>query len=161
MRTSRFTPAAGLTLVEVVCATAILLVLAGVAMPVASTMVKRQKELELRRNLRQIREAIDRFQADVERIPSMKEKLDAVNKDDGYPEEMEWLVEGFDIGDAAGTKLKYLRRIPRDPMTGEREWAFRSNRDKPGSLFSDGINIFDVRSKSDVVGLDGTKYSKW
>ena len=152
----------GFTMVEAVCATAILLVLAGVAVPVASTMVKRQKELELRQNLRAIREAIDRFQADVERIPTLRNgaRLDATNEE-GYPQELEHLYEGVDIGDAAGTKLKYLRRLPLDPMTGKADWLTRSSRDEPGSLFSDGINIFDVRSRSDAVGLDGTRYNTW
>lgn len=151
----------GLTLVELVCVSAVVLVLAGVAMPVAHTMVKREKELELRRALREIRGAIDRFQLDVQRYPGIRQTvLNAVNED-GYPEELEWLVEGVDIGDAAGTRLKYLRRIPLDPFTLEREWGTRSSRDRPGSLFSDGVNIFDVHSKSDAVALDGTRYSEW
>jgi general secretion pathway protein G len=152
----------GFTLVEVVCATAILLVLSALALPVASTMVKRQKELELRRSLRAIREGIERFQVDVERIPSMRNgaKLDGTNEE-GYPQEMAQLYEGVDIGDAAGTKLKYLRRLPLDPMTGKADWLTRSSRDEPGSLFSDGINIFDVRSRSEAVGLDGTRYNTW
>ena len=152
----------GFTLVEVVCATAILLVLAGLAIPVASTMVKRQKELELRRNLRTIREAIDRFQADVERVPTMRNgaKLDATNEE-GYPQELESLYEGVDLGDAAATTIKYLRRLPLDPMTGKADWMTRSSRDEPGSLFTDGINIFDVRSRSEAVGLDGTRYNTW
>lgn len=150
----------GLTLVELVCVTGVLAILAGMAIPVANTMVKRQKELELRRALREIRTAIDEFQASVERFPGMRQKLDAVNED-GYPEELEHLYEGFDIGDAKGTKLKFLRRLPRDPMTGEAEWATRSSRDRPDSMFSDGINVFDVHSKSDKVGLDGTPYATW
>jgi general secretion pathway protein G len=152
---------AGVTLVELVSVTAIILALAGLTLPVANTFVKRQKELELRRSLREIREALDRFQADTERFPGIRTlHLDATNEE-GYPEELEWLVEGIDIGDAAGTTLKYLRRIPRDPITGEREWGTRSSRDEPDSLFSDGINIFDVHSLSDKVALDGTSYREW
>jgi general secretion pathway protein G len=150
----------GLTLIELVCVAAVTLVIAGIAMPVANTMVKKHKELELRRALREMRTAIDRFQADVERYPGMRGKLNAVNEE-GYPEEIESLYEGFDIGDAKGTKFKYLRRLPRDPITGKREWATRSSRDRPGSDFTDGINIFDVRSKSQAVGLDGTRYADW
>ena len=67
----------------------------------------------------------------------------------------------MDIGDAAGTKLKYLRRLPYDPITGKQEWRTRSSRDDPDSMFSDGINIVDVRSTSDAIALDGTKYSEW
>ncbi|MBZ5640623.1 MAG: type II secretion system GspH family protein [Acidobacteriia bacterium] len=152
---------AGVTLIELICVTAIVLILAGVALPVANTWVKRQKEMELRQALRQIREAIDRFQADVQRVPSMRQsKMNAVNQD-GYPEKIEWLYEGYDIGDAARTRFKYLRRLPRDPITGKREWATRSSHDRPDAHFSDGMNIFDVRSKSEAVALDGTKYSDW
>jgi general secretion pathway protein G len=151
-----------MTLVELVCVTAILLVLAGIALPVANTMVKRQKELELRRALREIREAIDRFHEDVRRYPGIRQSLisNATNEE-GYPEELEWLIEGVDIGDQAGTKIKYLRRLPRDPITGKREWRTRSSRDRPDALVTDGINIFDVHSKSDAVALDGTRYSEW
>lgn len=150
----------GLTFIELVSATAIVLVLAGMAIPVASTLIRRQKELELRRALREIRAAIDRFQADVERIPSMRAKLNRVNEE-GYPEKLEWLYEGFDIGDAKGTRLKYLRRLPRDPMTGKADWLTRSSRDRPDSMFTDGINIFDVHSRSQAVALDGTRYADW
>jgi len=153
--------ARGFTLVELVCATAILVVLAAVALPVANTMVKRQKELELRQALREIREALDRFQFDTTRYPGIRTKhLNATNEE-GYPEELKLLVEGVDAGDAAGLKIKYLRRIPLDPMTGEAEWATRSTRDRPDSLFSDGINIFDVHSKSDRIGLNEVPYKKW
>ena len=151
----------GVSLVELVSVTAVLLVLASITLPVASTMVKRERELELRQALRQLREAIDMFQADTLRFPGIRTlHLDATNEE-GYPEELEWLVEGIDVGDAAGSKLKYLRRIPMDPITREVEWDTRSSRDEPDSLFSDGTNIFDVRSTSDKIALDGTKYSEW
>lgn len=150
----------GLTLVELVATSAIVLVIAGIAIPLAHTTVKRQKELELRKTLREIRTAIDRFQADTERIPGIKQQLNTVN-DGGWPEELEWLYEGFDVGDAAGTKVKYLRRLPRDPMTGKAEWRTRSSRDRPDSQFTDGTNIFDVHSTSDAVGLNGVPYSEW
>jgi general secretion pathway protein G len=153
--------ARGVTLVELLAVTAIVLVLAGVAVPVARNAVKRHREIELRRSLREIREAIDRFQADVQRIPSMRQTEMNATNEEGYPEKIEWLYEGYDIGDAKGTKLKYLRRLPRDPITGKAEWTTRSSRDQPGSAFTDGINIFDVRSKSAAVALDGTKYSTW
>jgi general secretion pathway protein G len=152
---------AGVSLVELVSVTAIIVVLASITLPVANTMVKRQKELELRQALREIREALDRFQADTERFPGIRTlHLDAVNEE-GYPQELEWLYEGIDIGDAGGTEIKYLRRLPRDPITGEAEWGTRSTRDGPDSLFSDGINIFDVFSKSDKVGLNGVPYGEW
>jgi general secretion pathway protein G len=152
---------AGFTLVELVCATAILVVLASLALPVASTMRKRQKELELRQSLREIREALDRFQFDAQRYPGIRAKyLNAANEE-GYPEELKVLVEGVDTGEAAGPKLKYLRRLPIDPITGKAEWATRSSRDRPDSMFTDGINIFDVRSKSEKIGLNEVPYNKW
>jgi len=151
----------GVTLVELVCATAIILVLASIAIPVSSTMVKRQKELKLRQTLRTMREAIDRFQADTLRYPGIRVKYLNSTNQEGYPEELKWLFEGVDIGDAAGTKIKYLRRLPRDPITGSEEWGTRSSRDAPDALFSDGINIFDVYTLSDKVGLNGKPYREW
>lgn len=151
----------GVTLVELVCVSAVLIALASITLPVANTMVKRQKEIELRQALREMREALDRFQFDTLRYPGIRVRYLSATNEEGYPEELEWLVEGVDIGDAAGTTLKYLRRIPVDPITGEREWATRSSRDAPDSLFSDGINIFDVRSTSDRVGLNGVPYVEW
>jgi general secretion pathway protein G len=150
----------GLTLIELVSCSAIILVLASVAIPVANTWVKRRKELELRQALREIRGAIDRFQWDVEHIQSMGMKLNGTNEEH-YPEKIEWLYEGFDIGDAVDTKIKYLRRLPVDPLTGKAEWATRSSRDKPGSFGTDGMNIFDVHTKSEAIALDGTPYAKW
>jgi general secretion pathway protein G len=152
---------AGVTIVELVSATAIILVLAGLTFPVVQTVVKREKELELRRALRQIRTALDQFQLDAQKFPGIKNNYLNATNEEGYPEDLAWLVEGVDIGDAAGTKIKYLRRIPVDPITGEREWGTRSSRDRPDSLFSDGINIFDVYSESEAVALDGTEYSSW
>ena len=154
--------ARGFTLVEVVCATAIMLVLASLAVPVASTMVKRQKELELRRNLRTIREAIDRFQADCERIPTfrMGAKIDATNEE-CYPQKLEQVYDGVDDGSPSTFKVRYLRRLPLDPRTGTGEWLTRSSRDEPGKLFTDQIKIFDVRSRSEAVGLYGTRYNTW
>lgn len=153
----------GVTLIELVCCAAIIAVLAGAAVPVANTYVKRRKELELRQALREIRTAIDKFQWDVEHNPQMRGvggKINATNEE-GYPEKLEWLYQGYDIGDAAGTKLKYLRRLPLDPLTGKADWATRSSRDRPGTLATDGLNIFDVHSKSKAVALDGTHYAEW
>jgi general secretion pathway protein G len=150
----------GLTLIELVCCGAIICVLASAAIPVANTWVKRRKELELRQALRELRTAIDQFQWDVEHIGSMKSKLNGTN-DDHFPEKLEWLYQGFDIGDAVGTKMKYMRRLPIDPMTGKADWVTRSTKDKPGSFTTDGLNIFDVHSKSKAIALDGTPYAKW
>lgn len=151
-----------MTLIELVCCSAIILVLASIAIPVANTWVKRRKELELRQALREIRMAIDRFQWDVDHIQGMAQKLNGENAGlDHYPEELESLYQGFDIGDVVGTKVKYLRRLPLDPITGKADWATRSSRDRPGSLGTDGINVFDVRTKSEAIALDGTPYAQW
>lgn len=152
----------GLTLIELVCCSAIILVLAGAAIPVANTWVKRRKELELRQALREIRTAIDRFQWDAEHIQTMTGagKIKGTNEEH-YPEKLEWLYEGFDIGDVAETKIKYLRRLPIDPITGKADWVTRSSRDKPGTFATDGLNIFDVHSKSKATALDGTHYVDW
>jgi general secretion pathway protein G len=152
----------GITLVELVSASAVILVLAGVAIPVASTMVKRQKELQLRQALREIRTAINRFQQDSERLPGMRGPSGVLNatNEEGYPEKLEHLYQGIDAG-LPKLKIKYLRRLPRDPMTGKTEWGTRSSRDEPEAMFSDGINIFDVRSTSPAKGLNDVPYAKW
>ena len=111
--------------------------------------------------MREIREALDRFQADTVRFPGIRTKYLNASNQEGYPEELKWLFEGVDIGDAAGTTLKYLRRLPRDPITGESEWGTRSSRDRPDSMFSDNVNIFDVYSLSDKVGLNDVPYREW
>ena len=151
----------GVTLVELASVTAVVLALASITIPVANTMVKRQKEIELRRSLRQVREAIDRFQFDTTKYPSIRSQILNATNEEGFPEELKWLIEGVEIGDAAGTKIKYLRRLPMDPITGTNEWGTRSSRDRPDSLFSDGINIFDVYSLSDKTGLNGIPYEQW
>ncbi|MCP3979536.1 MAG: type II secretion system protein [bacterium] len=148
-------------MVELVSCSAVIIVLASLTLPVANTMVKRQKELELRQALREIRVAIDRFQLDTTRYPGIKQNHINSTNEEAYPEDLAWLVEGIDIGDAAGTTLKYLRRLPLDPISGSDEWGTRSSRDGPDALFTDGINIFDVFSDSDKVGLNGVPYAKW
>ena len=162
-RRVRHTGHSGITLVELVCVTAITLVLAGMALPIAGKMAKRQRELELRQALREMRTAIDRFQADSERMPGMRAGSGVLNMVNvaGYPEKLEHLYEGVDVGLPNGLKIKWLRRLPVDPITGKREWATRSSSDDPESLFGDGINIFDVRSKSQGIALDGTRYAAW
>ena len=153
----------GISLIEMVCVSAILVIMAGVALPVAHTMVKRQKEVELRRALRKMRTALDEFQFHVSRrFPQIcQSELDQATNSECYPLELEQLVEGIERPDATGIKDKFLRRLPRDPITGEREWGTRSSRDGPDSLFSDGVNIFDVYSLSDKTGLNGVPYEEW
>ena len=129
-------------------------------MPMARVTVQRQREAELRRALREMRNAIDRFKlaADSQQIGAMDLKTGA----EGYPENLEILVEGVSVvGDASGRKLKFLRRIPIDPMTNSTDWGLRSYQDKPDATSWGGQNVFDVYTKSEGKGLDGTRYRDW
>jgi len=150
----------GYSFIELLAVTSILIILASAVMPLVKVTMKRQKEVELRRVLREMRTAIDRFKdaADLQMIAM--QDLEAGNE--GYPETLELLVEGVTMsGDASGKKLKFLRRIPFDPMMRSTDWGFRSYQDKPDSTGWGGQNVYDVYSKSDGIALDGTKYKDW
>ena len=144
---------AGLTLVELIVTVAILAILASAAVPLARFRVQREKERELRYDLWQMRDAIDKYK-DAADKHAFQIKLDS----QGYPPDLDTLVKGVD---AQGKKLKFLRRIPVDPMTGKAEWTLRSMQDEPNSDSWGGQNVFDVASKSQATALDGTKYSDW
>jgi general secretion pathway protein G len=146
-------PESGLTLVELIICVAIVAVLASAAIPIARFQVKREKERELRRDLWEMRDAIDRYK-DAADKGAMQIKADSL----GYPPDLETLVNGVDIQDK---KVKFLRRIPVDPMTGTAEWGLRSNQDDADSDSFGGQNVFDVHTKSQGTALDGTKYSTW
>lgn len=143
----------GLTLVELIVTVAILSVLASAALPVARFEYKRQKERELRRDLWMMRDAIDHYKDAADR-GAFQIKLDS----QGYPPDLDTLVNGVEV---QGKKLKFLRSIPVDPMTGKADWGMRSMQDDADSDSWGGQNIFDVYSKSDGTGLDGTKYKTW
>jgi general secretion pathway protein G len=143
----------GLTLVELIVTVAILAILASAVVPLARFRAKREKERELRYDLWQMRDAIDRYKDAAERH-AFQTKVDS----QGYPPDLDRLVKGED---AQGKKLKFLRRIPVDPMTGKAEWTMRSMQDEPNSDSWGGQNLFDVASKSQATALDGTKYSDW
>ena len=143
----------GLTLVELIVAIAILAILAGAAVPLARTTVRREKERELRRDLWEMRDAIDRYKDAADR-GAFQIKVGS----EGYPPDLETLVKGIDSN---GKKLRFLRRIPVDPMTGSAEWGMRSMQDDPDSTSWGGQNVFDVYTKAQGTGLDGTKYSEW
>jgi general secretion pathway protein G len=150
---SRKLSESGLTLVELTICVAIVAVLASVALPIARFQVKREKERVLRRELWEMRDAIDRYK-DAADKGAMQIKADSL----GYPPDLETLVNGVDIQDK---KVKFLRKIPIDPMTGNAEWGLRSNQDDADSDSFGGQNVFDVHSKSTGTALDGTKYSTW
>jgi general secretion pathway protein G len=152
--------AAGFTFIELLVVTAILLVLASAVMPLAKVTMQRQKEAELRRALREMRTAIDKYKDAVD--AGAISNLDVKAGSEGYPPDLETLVEGVTkANDATGIKLKFLRRIPIDPMTHSTEWGLRSYTDKPDSTSWGGSSVFDVYSKSDGKALDGTKYKEW
>ena len=150
----------GFTFIELLVTVGVLMVLASAALPLARVTMKRQREAELRKALREMRTAIDRFKdlADTQIISPMEVPFGS----EGYPKSLATLVEGVARNnDASGTKIKLLRRIPIDPMTGEAEWGMRSYQDRQDASTWGGQNVYDVFSKSTGVALDGTKYKDW
>jgi general secretion pathway protein G len=156
----RIRRADGYSFVELLVVTTIILILASAVQPLARVTIQRQKEVELRRALRDMRDAIDKFKdaADQGMIPATELKAGS----EGYPPDLDVLVDGVSVAnDASGRKLKFLRRVPIDPMTGEADWGKRAYQDKPDATTWGGQNVFDVRSLSTGTALDGTKYSDW
>ncbi|HSM14291.1 MAG TPA: type II secretion system protein [Thermoanaerobaculia bacterium] len=148
--------ARGYTLVELVAVCAVLVILAAVALPTTRYTRLRLQEMELRSALREMRSAIDEHKrySDAGLIP-------VEFGSDGYPGELEVLVEGIEVIGQIDKKIRFLRRIPVDPMTGEAEWGLRSYEDEPDSTSWGGENVFDVYSLSGGVGLNGVPYSEW
>jgi general secretion pathway protein G len=159
MKLSRFRqgpgirPEHGFTLLELIIATTILLILSTMAVPMARLTIKREKERRLRADLWEMRDAIDRYKMDADR-GAFQTKVDSQN----YPPDLETLVKGVDV---QGKKVRYLRKIPIDPMTGTTEWGMRSMQDDPDSDSFGGQSVFDVYTKSRDEALDGTKYKDW
>jgi general secretion pathway protein G len=150
----------GYTFVELIIVVTILLILASAVLPLAQVTSQRTREAELRRNLREMRTAIDKFKdaVDSTQIPQTELRPGS----EGYPPDLETLVEGVSAaGDASGRKLKFLRRIPIDPMTNSTEWGLRAYTDKPDSTSWGGDSVFDVYTKSGATALDGSKYRDW
>jgi general secretion pathway protein G len=143
----------GLTIIELIVTITILAILASAAVPIARIRVKREKERELRRDLWEIRDAIDHYK-DAADKGGFQTKIDS----NGYPPDLETLVKGVDV---QGKKIKFLRRIPVDPMTGKDEWGLRSMQDDADSTSWGGQNVFDVYTQSQGTGLDGTNYREW
>lgn len=144
----------GVTLLEMIVVITILLILMGAAVPVVKVSVRREREVELKRALWQMREAIDRYK-DAADKNLFRVKLDS----QGYPPDLDTLVNGEEI--SGGKKLRFLRHIPMDPMTGNTDWGLRSMQDDPQSESWGGQNVFDVYSKATGTGLNGTKYKDW
>ena len=159
-RRSLFRREAGFTFVELLVVTTMLLILASAVMPLAKVSIQRQRESDLRRSLREMRTAIDKFKdaADAGAIAPSDIQAGSEN----YPPSLDTLVNGVTKNnDATGVKLKFLRRIPYDPMTHSTEWGLRAYADRPDSTSWGGSNVFDVYTKSEGKALDGTKYKDW
>jgi len=147
----------GLTLVELIVAFTIMALLTAMAVPLARYKVRRDRERELRYALREMREAVDRFKdmSDQGMLPTGKIGTE------GYPENLDILVEGVKLAGTVDKKVRFLRRIPKDPMTNSYEWGLRSMQDEPDSMSWDGSHVFDVYSKSTEKAADGTPYAEW
>jgi general secretion pathway protein G len=146
-----------MTLVELIVAFTILMLLSTMAVPLARYQVQRNRERDLDRALTEIRKGIDKFKDDMDAGKIGPPKIDS----DNYPETLEQLVEGVKAMGAVDKKIKYLRRIPKDPMTNSKDWGMRSTRDDPKALAWGGQNVFDVYTKSSDKAKDGTPYSEW
>jgi general secretion pathway protein G len=144
----------GVTLLEMIVVITILLILMGAAVPIMKVSVRRQREVDLRRALWEMRSAIDRYKDATD-----KNVIQVKLGSEGYPPDMDTLVNGVEI--AGGKKLRFLRKIPVDPMTGNSDWGLRSMQDDPQSDSWGGQNVFDVYTKSTGTALNGTKYKDW
>ena len=151
-------PQAGMTLLELIIACTILLILSSAALPIARFTIVREREKELRRDLRDMRTAIDRYKDYADRGMIRTEV-----GSEGYPPDLDTLVKGVALGasGANGKNVRFLRRVPVDPMTAQTDWGMRSIQDDPDSQSWGGKNVFDVYSKSQGLALDGTKYTDW
>ncbi len=147
----------GLTLLEVMITIAVLLILAAATVPVAKTAIKRQRELELRTALRQMRDAIDEYKKYFDQGLIQKEGLTS----EGYPPDLDTLVEGVNLVGQLDKKKRFLRRIPKDPMTNSYEWGLRSLQDDHDSTSWGGQDVYDVYTQSGGTALDGTEYKDW
>ena len=146
----------GMTLLELIIACSILIILASAALPVARYSIIRGKETELRRDLREMMDAIDSYKDAAD-----KNQIRVEVGSEGYPPDLETLVKGVPMGASADKKIRFLRKIPVDPMTGQAEWGLRAVQDDADSTSWGGKNVFEVYSKSQATALDGTKYSDW
>ncbi len=147
---------AGFTFIELMVTVAIMLILASVALPLAQVTIQRQKETELRRDLREMRDAIDRYK-DLADANQIQVKADTY----GYPPTLDTLVEGVHLMSKPDVRLRFLRQIPVDPMTGHKDWGLRCAQDDPDSKSWCGDNVFDVYSQSTGTAMDGTNYADW
>jgi len=154
---SRRSGQSGLTLIELIVAFTIMLILTTMALPLARVKVRREKERELRYAQREVRSAIDRYKDAADRGLLGPQKLESEN----YPPDLQTMVDGVKMAGTVDKKIRFLRRIPRDPLIGRPEWGLRSAQDDPTAQSWGGQNVFDIYSKSMDTALDGTKYAEW
>jgi general secretion pathway protein G len=147
---------AGMTLLELILACSILVVLSSAALPIVRYTIIHKREAELHYDLRQMRDAIDRYKDLADRNLIRVEV-----GTEGYPPDLETLVKGVQLGAGNDRKVRFLRRIPKDPLTGQTEWGQRAVQDDPDSTSWGGKNVFDVYSKSTGTASDGTRYADW
>ncbi len=146
----------GLTLLELIIACSILMILTTAALPLARAAIIRHKETELWQDLQDMRNAIDRYKDDAD-----KGLIQVQAGTEGYPPDLETLVKGVQLAGATNRRVRYLRKVPVDPMTGQKDWGMRAVQDDPDSGMWGGQDVFDVYSKSTGTASDGTKYSDW
>ena len=157
---SKYHPQAkGFSLIELLITLAVLSILVVAAVPLTRNNLRRERELELRRNLRDIRQAIDRYKYGCD-VQNLVGPLDKKPNDECYPPNLETLVEGITPPNTT-QKVRFLRHLPRDPITGSEEWGLRSVQDDPKSDSFGGQSVYDVYSKSSETALNGTKYKDW
>ena len=147
---------AGMTLLELIVACGILVVLSGMAVPMARVQIKRQREAQLRYDLLQMRNAIDRYKDAAD-----QNLLRVQTGTEGYPPDLQTLVDGVQLAGAPDRHVRFLREIPVDPMTGSTDWGLRSVQDDADATSWGGQDVFDVYTKSTGTALDGTKYADW
>ena len=157
MRAIRRNDQTGVTLVELLVTIAVMSILAGALIPITKFAVKRQKELELRRDLRTMRQAIDLYKKFCDTGVIQKSGVDS----ECYPPDLDTLMEGVEKTGALGQKIKFLRRIPIDPMMKSKDWGLRSYQDEPDSTSWGHENVYDVYTTATGKGLDGTQYKDW
>lgn len=145
-----------MTLLELIVACGILMILSTAAAPMARMSIQRQRETRLRESLREIRIAIDRFKDAAD-----KNQLQVKAGTEGYPPDLQTLVDGVQLAGAPDRHVRFLRRIPVDPMTGRADWGMRSVQDDPDTMSWGGQDVFDVYSRSTASAMDGTRYSDW